>query len=498
MNKQELLDSLDDILMSPNTIKLHVDRVAELRKSLDLHLTDDERQLVTDKIKARVQREARFYWNQNGRRGAILMATGVGKTKVAIDIVKDLCREILSPNILVSVPTQKLKDVGWKNEFDKWEMTTAWENAVTKTCYASLNKPKKHSVWDLVILDEGHNITENNSEFFKDNEVHSIVWLSGTKPRDETKIAILKQLGINPVYEITLDEAVKLGLVAPYKITIVTTELDETERYVKAGTIEKPFFNTELQHYNWLSKAIFVRPSKFLSLRRMRFIYDLKSKTRAIKWLLDNMISKDARTLIFCGSKKQAAQVCEHHYFSKPSKPPMPVKLRGSFDVASGEWDNAVVAKLKEYKVYIRKMTEYEEAMKIYQGDASYNLMMSGDISWMSCCEALNEGHNIPNMDGSVVGQLNSNELDLWQRIGRNIRWRPGHEADIWIVCCKNTQDEVWVNKAIANLDPSKITWTSLKELQSNFITLNSILNQNQDGRDTFNPPQQPGDTYNV
>ena len=69
------------------------------------------------------------------------------------------------------------------------------------------------------------------------------------------------------------------------------------------------------------------------------------------------------------------------------------------------------------------------------------------------------EGHNFPGVDSGIVGQLNSKEKDLVQRIGRLIRYRPGHEAHLYIVVSESTQDEKWLENAVENLDQSKIEY---------------------------------------
>lgn len=52
---------------------------------------------------------------------------------------------------------------------------------------------------------------------------------------------------------------------------------------------------------------------------------------------------------------------------------------------------------------------------------------------------------------------MNSNERHLVQRIGRVVRAREGHVADIWITCVRGTVDDIWVEKALANFNKDKI-----------------------------------------
>lgn len=453
--KQELLSSIEEILSSSTSIKNHIDRVYELRTKLSDLLTDDERVQLVSRIKARVQTEAEQAFVNAGAWGAIFAATGTGKSKIAIDYSHKLVSRVNTAKILLSVPTEKLRDETWHDEFVKWGMGNIWNFNVEKTCYASLHK-YEGQVFDFVILDEGHNITELNSTFFEKNTVRSIMLLTATKPRDLIKRDILRELNISPVYELSLDESVKLGLIAPYDITVVTMHLDSTDKYIRAGRKDKPFMTTEKANYGYLSARLSAMPNRMGFIDRMRFIYNLRSKTQAAKWLLENVIPKDSRTLIFCGSKAQANEVCEHRFYSRPTPPK---KLK----------ENATPAKIAKYE---REYQEYQVALKEYQGDESYDLFMKMLIPRMSCVNALNEGQNIPDLDIGFVVQLNSNELHLIQRIGRLLRYRPNHIGKIIILCVIDSIDKEWVKKATANLDFANTRVVELSHLKMGIDTI--------------------------
>lgn len=378
-----------------------------------------------NEIKSKIQAEI-LPLAQKEPRAIVVGATGIGKSKVAIDYAKSLVREKPSAKIHIIVPTEKLRDENWLEEFTKWNAKTIWNKNITRSCYVSANKIRdKH--YDLVILDETHNITENNAKFFDNNTVDNCLGLTATLPKDEIKKTILKGLGFKIAYELPLDLAVELGLVSPYKITVVEVELDTEDKYVKSGTKDKPFYQTEYKKYEYLSGVISrlmfsnnarAKASlKFKILNRMRFIYNLRSKTLAAEYLLENVISKDERTLIFCGGIAQAEHLNEYSFHSKKKN--------------SEDFDNFKAEK----------------------------------INRLSCVNALNEGHNIPNLDNGLVVQLNSKELNLIQRIGRIVRFRQGHIAEIYIICVMNTQDEKWVAKALDGLDKSNINRIKFKDL---------------------------------
>lgn len=286
-------------------------------------------------------------------------------------------------------------------------------------CYKSLNKIKDLE-FDLVVLDECHRITPNNSKFFKNNKVLNILGLTATPPKEEYKVEILNQIGLKTVYELPLDKAVNLGLVAPYKIVVIEVPLDNKDKYIKAGNKKVVFYNTEQAQYNYLSKliqkAMFTTDEipKFLFLNRMRFIYNLKSKTMAAKKLLDEL-PKDDRILIFHKSVERIEELCKHTFHSKVS-------------------------------------------------DAAYKMFVNGKIRRLGVVDKVNEGDNIPNLDKAVIVQLNSQPRELIQRIGRVIRKREGHEAVIYILVSKGTKDESWLNKALESFSNETIEIKKVNE----------------------------------
>lgn len=383
------------------------------------------------KTKSEVQKEAEDAIEANGGSGSVFMATGTGKSKIPIDIAKKDLQTIPISNyrILLCVPTEKLRDKNWKEEFEKWEADEVWERCVERTCYVSMHKLKdKH--YDLVILDEGHNITENNSVFFDNCTYDRVVLLTATMPRKIQKLEIIEKLGLNVVYTVTLDQAVEWGLVSPFSITVVYTSLEKVRKTVVAGTKSKPFLQTEFAAYKYLTDRInalkdepvlTVQETSMLQMlirKRMHLIYNLQSKTDAAKILLGK-IPITERTLIFAGSIKQAEELCIHSFHSKSPK-----------------------------------------------GSTTYNDFCEKKIDRLASVDSLNEGHNIPDLDRAVLVQITSNSLDIIQRIGRIVRFREGHLAKILIIVAKGTVDETWLSKAIADIDINRIKFMDFEQLK--------------------------------
>lgn len=410
------------ILESSTSIRLHIDKIGELFNEF----TDEEKLEASHRIKSIVQQEAIKAFSKSKGWGCLYMATGVGKSKVAIDICWKLYYSNLffAPNILLVVPTEKLRDENWQSEFIKWDLEVVYA-CLQRCCYASLNKYKGQT-FDLVILDEGHNITENNSTFFSENTVKSCILLTATKPIESIKQNILKRLELDSIYELSLNEAIKLGITSPYEITVVTVLLNTINKDYIGGSKDKPFNQTESSRYKYLSNRVYEAPNKYNILARMRFIYKSISKHKAAKYILDKIIPQDKRILIFCGSINQAEELSSHSHHSKK---------RNS--------DNLGLFKQKK-------------------------------LNRLSCVDSLNEGENIDDLDIALIIQSNSKGHNLVQRVGRFVRYRPEHVGRIIMLCLKDTIDEDWIRSALRSFS-GNIRWVEFSRLEAGIETISFI-----------------------
>lgn len=369
---------------------------------------------MINEIKAKIQAEAGQALRDN-HGGIVAIATGGGKSKIAIDFSRDMQRNKKDLKILLVVPTRTLRDTDWRDEFTKWGATELWSNNVRKECYAYISKIKGEQ-FDLVILDELQHITPNNFELFRNNNIGTIIGLSATPPKEKEKQDLLESIELGIVYEVKLDDAVDLGLVAPYKLVLIETNLNKIVSYIETGGKNRKWMTTEQRQYDWMTSDIAKHmaigtPSykmKFKYLNRMRLIYNLRSKETIAKYILEKLISKEDRTLIFCGSINMAEALESHTYHSKTSE-----------------------ADLEKFR--------------------------DEEINRLSSVQALNEGVNIANVDNAFIVQVNSNERNLIQKMGRVLRHRDGHTGTIYIMYVKGTVDEKWALSAMENLNRNDI-----------------------------------------
>jgi len=375
-----------------------------------------------NKVKDKIQKKGFDTWVASGEKSLLAMCTGSGKSRIGVMAAKHVdSKSKKRARILLVVPTETLRDEGWKNEFEYWGGKTLY-GQIDRYCYVSINKIKKQT-YDLVILDEAHRVTEANSQFFNNNTVKSIIALTATPPEDEDKRDILyRQLMLKISFNYPLEQGVKDGVVAPFDINVIELDLSTKRNFKVKPKTKDAYITSEKSRYDALTAVINKIQFSgkdvpmYLYLNRMRFIYDLPSKTEAAQHIIKKYFNKNERFLIFAGSIKQAEILCPYRYHSKT--------------------DSKDLDRLKR-----------------------------GSINRLSCIKALNEGENIPKLDSALIVQLTSKSLDLVQRVGRIVRIREGHRAKIWILSVINTKDEDWVNKALQAFPKSSITYTRFKNL---------------------------------
>jgi superfamily II DNA or RNA helicase len=381
--------------------------------------------------KIRVQHEALNAVLDNMGVGCFEGATGTGKTKVALDFIETVKRSILSTEQrevvgLLVVPTEQLRDSDWPEEAAKWGVSL---EGVKCICYNSLVKEQLYT-YDFIIYDECHRITIPNLRLLEGVltavKRPYILGLTATKPEveypDDTERVFLLNTLLPTVYRITIDEAVDLGLVSDFEISVLYHALDSLNKNIKAGTVKDPFYQTEAAAYSFKTKSIQkatmlaqkdpkMEKLKMIHIsKRAQFLYNLPSKFRLAKECFDKLQGQ-GRLLVFCGSINFANNLSSNVYHSE----------------SSSEFLDKFQAK---------------------------------EIDHLVTVKALNEGKNLTAPDIGLITQISSIPRDIVQRIGRLIRIRYNQmdfKARIVIIVTKDTADEKWFNQAIKHFDTKRI-----------------------------------------
>lgn len=366
---------------------------------------------MTDKEKSELQKEV-VDSIKPGESGRLLLAPRAGKTKLGIDII----RRDKPKNVLWVTPSAKLAKEDIPSEFEKWGKGVK-TNLKTVT-WRSLHKMTGN--YDLIILDEEQYITPNNSRnFFKGVLSGRIITMTGTPTTDFTKLNLIRRLNLKVLHEISINEAVDIGLLSNYEIKVIGIDLSELKD-IKRGRKNK-FFVSEKENYHYLDNAAEEaikkgdRSTSFKIRARTNAIKNSNTKNRVARYLL---YALKGRKIIFTPSIKMAEQLCEHTYHSKTDE------------------------------------EDYEKFAK-------------GEINQIAMVNAGGVGHTYKGVDHLILMQATRDTNgDTSQKLARTLLAQKDYKACIWMICLKGTRDYNWIKSTLERFDEDKVEFIEFKDLK--------------------------------
>lgn len=332
--------------------------------------------------------------------GLLTLAPRVGKTRICLSQLK---KEKVK-RVLWVTPSIKLRDEDIPAEFIKWKAKVLLRNSDI-ICYSSL---ENHiGEYDVVILDEYQDITVANTQPLFNGKIKykRIIGLSGTHPKHFNKQLILDKLDLKILVSVGIDEAVDKGLIADYNVTVINCKTNNVDKNIKAGNKVKSWMQTERQAYQYLCDNIF---KPFFTIKRLRFIYDSPTKEAVATKLLSKI---KGRKIVFCSSIAQAERLGNGNTFhSKTTKDRL-------------------------------------------------DLFQDKKINELFCVNSGGVGFTYEDVEDFIIIQTDSDKKGgTTQKLTRSLL-NQGNEykGRIWFICLEDTQDKIWLEAALSNLDPSKI-----------------------------------------
>lgn len=376
---------------------------------------------------------------------ALEFATGIGKSKIALDIINSLFITNVPTVLLVVAELAHFNN--WRDESFKWNHDKLW-NTITCVTYASLKKHKDMK-YDIIILDEAHHIGSDLRLDIIDNiQFDKMLLLSATLGES------LKQYISNMFntqiksYKITLQQAIDWKILPKPKIYLIPLTLNTTNvsekiieewgkvslrkrykctyqerwEYIKN---KKKYPNvileiscTPYQKYIYLTekfeyfKKFYFRnrneavKNKWLQLgsQRKRFMSELK--TPIVKKFLRHVTNN--RYICFCGSIEQA-------------------DILGKNNSIHSKKDNSA------------------EIIDKFNNKEINNLFAVG---------MLQEGQNLNDIEVGIIVQLDGQERSFIQKFGRSLR---AEDPIQYIFYYKNTRDTEYLQNALEGINENYI-----------------------------------------
>jgi superfamily II DNA or RNA helicase len=374
-------------------------------------------------------------------------ATGTGKSKAAIELIKKIknINKYKEPKVLLVV-AEKAHILNWKTEFNKWKYKST--NTITIICYASLKK-YINTNWDIVVFDEAHHLSSNiRLDILTTIYSKYYILLSATLS-DKKKTAIENIIGNIQTIKCSLNTAIKKEILPEPTITLIPLKLRndvfsetiiEVYKRFKSGeikTIECVYkdrfkynnlpFNTKLiirctpkQKYDYYCEQVdywknrYYRDNlewqkfKWLQYANKRKIFLGESKTASVKSLLSTLQNK--RLICFCTSIEQAKSL---------------------------DFNNCIHSKKKDSLTILDKFNNKK-------------------INRLFAVNMLQEGQNLIDIEVGIIVQLDGQERSFIQRVGRVLRAKNPIQ---YIFYYKDTRDEQYLNMVLEDIDKKYITY---------------------------------------
>ena len=379
---------------------------------------------MLNELKDKIQQEALVKWLENDKKGTAELATGVGKTILALHALYTMDKNDLTHVFLAETTERKkdlLKDIKKYNQIFNRDVTNDYN--LKFYCYQTVYKWKDKKL-GLVIADEIHDsLSPKYSEFYFNNNYEALLGLSATVDRKTkyeengqifTKGDILAKIA-PVVFKYSINEAQKDNVSRKLNIYVINHQLEEVEKTVKAGSLKKSFLQTEKASYDYWDKehkrSWFIEDQELKALKiritshkRSNLLFNLPSKVNIIKQLINTI---NGKTIIFGNSLDALLKITPNVVSSKNDEK--------KNDFIRYNFDNDKIDIIASFK-------------------------------------KLKQGANLDKIDNCIIHSYYGVEKDIIQRVGR-LRQNGDKVGNVFIILTTGTQEEVWFQKMMENMN---------------------------------------------
>jgi DNA phosphorothioation system restriction enzyme len=394
------------------------------------------------------QNQAIANWLQNKGRGTLKMATGSGKTIIALAIATELYQQIGLQVLLIVCPYRHLV-TQWSREcakfnlrpiiamtrVDNWqaELSIQLYNIRTNdnsfltiiTTNSTLisegfqSQLKFFPAKTLIVGDEAHNLGSTRLESSLPRTIGLRLALSATPERQYDELgtdALLNYFGSIIKPEFTLADAIKQGALVHYLYYPVFVQLTASEAFIYAQLTKKIGWilnkNSSLEANDNLTALL---------TKRSRLIGTAANKLTTLKELMASRLDT-SHTLFYCGDG-----------YIKNNTAPYTRQI---------EAVTHILGKELGYRV-----NTYTTDTSIEERERLRRQFEQGELQGLVAIRCLDEGIDIPAIKTAIILASTSNPRQFIQRRGRILRPYPGKDqATLFdtIVIPPNLDRETW------------------------------------------------------
>lgn len=347
---------------------------------------------MSDK-REQIQQEAKEAWLKSSRRNTIIVGTGGGKSKIAVDIVKTL----QPTSILLLTNSENLRDKNWKIEFEKFGYP--WD-LIESECYQTACRWTNRK-FDLVIADElDFALAPVFSQFFLYNKYKYLLGLTGFC--SEEKREQLEQIA--PVcFEVSTQQMQEEGSLNKSEFIIVNYTLSTVKNLEQKLKTGGKFFVSENDQYKYwdkqFQKAMMTKVGIEKKYRLLKKAFEGERDWQSADWRFKSTASKRKSLLNNLESSVKAVNE---------------ILLR-------------IHAKKGNKVLVFSALTNQGARLGIptYKGtdsDVALDKLNSGEYNSLAVCKKINRGTNMDGVNYIIKESFDGSETDFNQTHGRLMR----------------------------------------------------------------------------
>lgn len=379
------------------------------------------------------QRQAVASWLRNKGRGTLKMATGSGKTIIALAIATELYQQIGLQVLLVVCPYRHLV-TQWQRECTKFNLQPVlafetvynWQSELSTQLYnirsgnqsfltvittnsTLINEGFQSQLRffpakTLIVGDEAHNLGSMRLESSLPRNIGLRLGLSATPERyfdDDGTDALLSYFGAILQPEFSLADAIAQGALVRYLYYPIFVELTQSEAFAYAKLTKRIGWalnrNDNLEQNDTLTSLL---------MQRSRLIGAAANKLNALRELMAGRLHT-THTLFYCGDGY--------------------VENYASTSLAYTSRQLEAVTHLLGQELGYRVNT-YTADTSLEEREQLRHQFESGELQGLVAIRCLDEGVDIPAIRTGVILASTGNPRQFIQRRGRILRPHPGKE----------------------------------------------------------------------
>ena len=366
------------------------------------------------------------------------LATGVGKTKISLDLVKYLVAtkykgKKVSMLLLVAKTVHKQT---WKDEMKKWGGVEV--DTLTMECYESL-KNHQYEYYDIVVADEVHHLnSDKRLDMLKTLSFGNLIGLSATIPQ---KLKMyLKYEYHAKVVSCDLVEAIDSDILPEPKIVLLPLQVDNTKATetieINPNTKGRVYHGSFSQLWQYRKQKVHAiitcTPKQKLGDMNNQILFAKNRYQRTRQDFLRN------KWLFDCGER---------------------IKFLANL---KNDIVKTILRKLvKQRCIVFCKTIEQAETLgkfcihsKNPNSDDIYKNFNAKNINHIASVNVLNEGANLVDCKYAVFANYSASEICSAQRLGRSLR----HKSPVIIMpYYEGTREQEIIEEMVKDFNPKAI-----------------------------------------